>query len=109
MMMANFVLSIICLQINPRGAGSQKITIQSGVTKITPKCNETFKKLCLKSPDSEKGPLIKINLNFPWCQLTCNYVLSTGGWHATSMWLPDNLPCEYGRVCKNGTCIQDVC
>ncbi|XP_040062476.1 uncharacterized protein LOC120837306 [Ixodes scapularis] len=110
MIMANFVFFIICLQTTPRSARSQDIRIQFGITpKIGERCSDKFKELCLKSHDPKKGPLIRIDLDFPWCKLSCNFEESHGKWHVTRMDLPDNLPCEYGRVCKNGACIQDVC
>ncbi|XP_029824602.2 uncharacterized protein LOC115310382 [Ixodes scapularis] len=109
MMVSNFVLLIICLQITLRGAGSQEIVIEHGITTITPKCNETFKKLCLNTPDSKNASLKEIKLDFPMCRLRCFYEVSPDYWRGTSLNLPDNLPCEYGWVCKNGKCVQDVC
>uniref|UniRef100_V5IFD9 Putative secreted protein n=1 Tax=Ixodes ricinus TaxID=34613 RepID=V5IFD9_IXORI len=110
MIVANFAFFIICLQTTPRGARSQEIKIQFGLAHtIGEKCKDKFREQCLKSPDSEKGLLKRIDLDFPFCRLTCNYEVSPGNWHGTGMWLPDHLPCEYGRVCKDGKCIQDVC
>lgn len=92
-----------------RGADSQEIIIDYGIDKISPKCNEIFKNLCLNTPDSKNVSLKEIKLNFQLCRLSCFYEVSLRNWRGTSMNLPDNLPCEYGRVCKNGKCVQDVC
>uniref|UniRef100_A0A147BFH5 Putative ticsk ixostatin n=1 Tax=Ixodes ricinus TaxID=34613 RepID=A0A147BFH5_IXORI len=109
MLVENFVLFIICLLITLRGAGSQEIRIQHRISTITLKCNETFMNLCLKPPVPPKGQLKKIDLDFPMCGLTCLYEVTPGKWDGTRLQLPNGLPCEYGRVCKDGTCIEDVC
>uniref|UniRef100_A0A0K8R6D0 Putative salp15 n=1 Tax=Ixodes ricinus TaxID=34613 RepID=A0A0K8R6D0_IXORI len=106
MIMANFVLVMICLQIIIIGVTSQPIEIISPIstTKIAQQCQTVVHKKC---EGEAKGNLTKIGLDLPSCRLYCYSKLSDGTLRVTFTWLPDYMPCLVGMICKEGKCIFD--
>uniref|UniRef100_A0A0K8RJ47 Putative salp15 n=1 Tax=Ixodes ricinus TaxID=34613 RepID=A0A0K8RJ47_IXORI len=109
MIVANFPLLMICLQIassiTSAGAASQEINITGGINKLAPNCETTVRKLC-EDDKLSRGAITKIDVNLRECRLYC---YSDGGTHVSSMYLPDTMPCALGATCKDGKCVCEAC
>uniref|UniRef100_A0A6B0UN49 Putative salivary secreted protein n=1 Tax=Ixodes ricinus TaxID=34613 RepID=A0A6B0UN49_IXORI len=109
MIVANFPLLMICLQIassiTSAGAGSQEVNITGGINKLAPNCVTTVKKLC-ENDISRKGAIIRIDVYLRECRLDCH---SKGGTHISRMHLPNGMPCALGATCKDGSCFCEAC
>uniref|UniRef100_A0A6B0UMK4 Putative salivary secreted protein n=1 Tax=Ixodes ricinus TaxID=34613 RepID=A0A6B0UMK4_IXORI len=109
MMVENFPLLMICLQIastiSSAGAGSPKINITGGINRLAPNCETTVKKLCEKDI-SKQGPITRIDVKLRECRLHC---YSNGGTHVSRMHLPNSMPCALGATCQNGSCFCEAC
>uniref|UniRef100_A0A0K8RK59 Putative salp15 n=1 Tax=Ixodes ricinus TaxID=34613 RepID=A0A0K8RK59_IXORI len=109
MMVANFPLLMICLQIassiTSAGAGSQKINITGGIHRLAPNCEITVTKLC-ENDKSRQGSITTIDVKLRECRLHC---YSNGGKHISSMHLPDTMPCALGATCQDGKCVCEAC
>nr|AAY66772.1 putative salivary protein [Ixodes scapularis] len=110
MMVANFYLLMICLQIastlTSSGAGSQGINITGGINRLAPNCETTVKKLCDEKDKSKQGAITRIDVHLRECRLDCH---SNGGTHISRMNLPNGMPCALGAACKDGTCFCEAC
>uniref|UniRef100_A0A6B0UMX9 Putative salivary secreted protein n=1 Tax=Ixodes ricinus TaxID=34613 RepID=A0A6B0UMX9_IXORI len=110
MMVENFPLLMICLQITSSitasaGAGSQEVNITGGINRLAPNCETTVKKLCEKDI-SKKGAITRIDVSLRECRLSC---YSNGGTHVSRMHLPNSMPCALGATCKDGNCFCEAC
>uniref|UniRef100_V5IC94 Putative secreted protein n=1 Tax=Ixodes ricinus TaxID=34613 RepID=V5IC94_IXORI len=86
MMVANFPLLMICLQITSSitasaGAGLQEVNITGGINRLAPNCETTVKELC-EHDTLRRGAITKIDVNLRLCRLHC---YSLGGTHISSM------------------------
>uniref|UniRef100_A0A6B0UN23 Putative salivary secreted protein n=1 Tax=Ixodes ricinus TaxID=34613 RepID=A0A6B0UN23_IXORI len=111
MMVENFPLLMICLQITSSitasaGAGSQEVNITGGINRLAPNCETTVKKLCDENDISKQGPITRIDVKLRECRLHC---YSNGGTHVSSMHLPDTMPCALGATCQGGNCVCEAC
>uniref|UniRef100_A0A147BW75 Putative ticsk ixostatin n=1 Tax=Ixodes ricinus TaxID=34613 RepID=A0A147BW75_IXORI len=109
MMVANFSLLLICLQITSSitsaGADLQKIEITGGIKRLAPNCEAAVKTLC-EQDKHKKGGITKIQVELYDCRLIC---YSDGGKHGSSVPLPDGMPCALGATCKGGKCFCEAC
>uniref|UniRef100_A0A6B0UMG7 Putative salivary secreted protein n=1 Tax=Ixodes ricinus TaxID=34613 RepID=A0A6B0UMG7_IXORI len=109
MMVANFPLLMICLQITfsitSAGADSQKIEITGDIKTLPPCCEAAVQYLCEKDL-LKQDKITKIHVELDDCLLTCYANEEEQVWEET---LPDGMPCADGATCQDEKCFCETC